>query len=152
MLLEGFMQLVPGQPGLNTSFRCNHLEFDICEQHCRQGCQRKPGSPTEGGAFHAEGKLRRRFTIHALSITALCWGCHHDYQAIAQIDGSIFLGNSAKGQGNLGGYGGAISGSSNDTSADGSTNRRSAYLSIVNSYIQGRYGSTTTAVTVVVEY
>ncbi len=104
------------------------------------------GVPTEGGALHAEGQTTAKiYHSRFINNSAMAGGAITIYQAITEVDGSIFLGNSAKGQGNLGGYGGAIAGSSNDTSSDGSTNRRSVYLSITNSYIQGRYGSTTTA-------
>ena len=104
------------------------------------------GVPTEGGAFHAEAQTTAKiYHSRFINNSAMAGGAITIYQAIVEIDGGIFLGNSAKGQGNSGGYGGAISGSSNDTSADGSINRRSVYLSIINSYIQGRYGSTTTA-------
>jgi predicted outer membrane repeat protein len=102
------------------------------------------GVPTEGGAFHAEGQTTARiFHSRFINNSAMTGGAITLYQAILQIDGSVFLGNAAKGQGSLGGYGGAISGASNDTSSDGGTNRRSANLTVTDSYIQGRYGATT---------
>jgi predicted outer membrane repeat protein len=102
--------------------------------------------PTEGGAFHAEAQTTARiFHSRFINNTAMSGGAITLYQAIVQVEGSVFLGNAARGQGSLGGYGGAISGASNDTSSDGGTNRRSASLTVTDSYIQGRYGSTTTA-------
>jgi len=102
-------------------------------------------APTEGGAFHAEGQTTARiYHSRFISNRAMAGGATSMYQAIVEIDNSIFLGNISQGQSNLGGYGGAISASSNDTSADGSINRRNASLSIRNSYIQGRYGGVTT--------
>ena len=101
--------------------------------------------PTEGGAFHAEGQTTAKiFNSRFVSNRAMAGGAITIYQAIVEIDSSAFMGNSAQGQGSLGGYGGAISASSNDTSSDGSINRRNVTLNIRNSYFQGRYGSTNT--------
>jgi len=102
-------------------------------------------APTEGGAFHAEGQTTARiYHSRFVSNRAMAGGAVTMYQAILEIDGGVFLGNCAQGQGSMGGYGGAISASSNDTASDGSNNRRNAHLSIQDSYLQGRYGAATT--------
>jgi hypothetical protein len=65
------------------------------------------------------------------------------YLASLTVEKGIFLGNRAVGVAK-GGYGGAISGNSNDTPSDGSTNRPPSSLTVQNSYFQGRYNDVTT--------
>ena len=102
-------------------------------------------APTEGGALHAEAQstfriYHSRFTTNR----AMSGGAITIYQSNMLIDGSIFQGNQATGTGSFGGYGGAISVSSNDVSSDGYSNRPVASLTIQDSLIQGRYGNVTT--------
>jgi len=102
-------------------------------------------APTEGGAFHVEAQSTAKI-YHSRFVTnrAMSGGAITIYQANLLVDSSIFQGNQAMGTGSMGGYGGAISVSSNDVSSDGSNNRPAASLTIQNSLIQGRYGSVTT--------
>jgi predicted outer membrane repeat protein len=100
-------------------------------------------APTEGGALHVESQtIAKIYNSRFINNSAMAGGAVTNYQAILEIDGCTFLGNYVLGSGSLGGYGGALGVSSNDTSADGSTNRRSATMTVKNSYFQGRYGTT----------
>ncbi len=96
--------------------------------------------PTEGGAFHAEAQTTAKiFNSTFTTNRAMAGGGISIYQAEVQIKDSVFNGNQATGLGAVGGYGGAITASSNDTASDGSVNRRAAHLSIEDSLIQGRF-------------
>ena len=100
--------------------------------------------PTEGGGFLAEAQTTARiYNSRFINNQAMAGGAMNLYQSDVTIEDSVFLGNRATGTGNMGGYGGAIGAGSNDTPADGNINRRSAQLTIRNSFIQGRYGTTT---------
>jgi hypothetical protein len=97
--------------------------------------------PSEGGALHVEGQATGRiFNTRFIKNSAMAGGALTNYQAILQIENSVFLGNQAVGT-TKGGYGGAISVSSNDSDA---SNRRVATLNIKNSLIQGRYENVST--------
>lgn len=102
-------------------------------------------APTEGGAFHAEDQTTAKiYNSRFLANSAMTGGAVSLYRAIVEIDGGVFRGNQADGTGAGNGFGGAISAHSNDTSADGSVNRRSATLTVRDSLIQGRYGTVST--------
>jgi len=97
--------------------------------------------PTEGGAFHAEDLTTviiygSRFVRNE----AMIGGGVNLYRAVVDISNSLFQDNKATGIGAARGFGGAISATSNDTSADGSYNRRSSYLSIKDTVVMGRSG------------
>jgi hypothetical protein len=102
-------------------------------------------APTEGGALHAEAQSTLRI-YHSRFITnrAMSGGAITIYQASMFIESSTFQGNQATGTGSTGGYGGAMSLSSNDVASDGSINRPSASLTVQNSLIQGHYAGVTT--------
>jgi predicted outer membrane repeat protein len=103
------------------------------------------GAPTEGGALHAEAQSRVRiYNSRFITNHAMAGGAIGIYEAELWVEGGSFLGNKATGQSGMGGFGGAITASSNDTTSDGSTNRRVAYINIQDTLIQGRYGSVTT--------
>lgn len=96
-------------------------------------------APTEGGALHAEGQTDMKiFNSRFVGNSANAGGAITNYRANIQIDGSVFQGNRAVGQGNVGGYGGVISASSQDTPSDGTTNQRNVSLTIRNSLFQGQ--------------
>ena len=102
-------------------------------------------APTEGGALHVEAQTTAKiYNTRFINNNAMGGGAATNYQAILEFDGCTFLGNYVTGSGTLGGYGGALGAGSNDTSAEGSINRRSGTLTVRNSYFQGRYGSTGT--------
>jgi len=102
--------------------------------------------PTEAGAFHAEDLTTAKiYNSRFITNSAMVRGGVNLYRAVVEIYNSIFQGNRATGIGAGIGFGGAISAVSNDTSVDGAVNRRSASLRVENSFIQGRYGSTTIA-------
>jgi len=120
----------------NSSFISNQAQRDPSVSY---------EAPTEGGALHVEAQSTAS-VYHSRFITnnAMGGGAITVYQASLFIDKSIFQGNKATGTVPTGGYGGAISISSNDVSSDGSNNRPPASLTINNSLIQGRYGNVTT--------
>jgi hypothetical protein len=79
--------------------------------------------PTEGGAIHVEAQaVGKIYNSRFITNSADNGGAITLYLSTLFVEGSVFLGNQAVGT-NLGGFGGAISGNSNDTPADGSTNR-----------------------------
>jgi hypothetical protein len=95
-------------------------------------------NPTEGGAIHAEDQTTLRiYNSRFIRNSADIGGGVNLYRSIVEVEGGVFIGNRAEGIGQARGFGGAVNVSSNDTSADGSTNRRSATFSITNSWIQG---------------
>lgn len=99
-------------------------------------------APTEGGAIHIEDQAtlavhNSRFDKNKANIG----GGVNQYRAIVEINNSVFRGNQATGNIPGSSFGGAIAASSNDTSADGDNNRRSAYLAVKGSLILGSYDS-----------
>ncbi|GAB4501284.1 MAG: hypothetical protein Fur0035_08260 [Anaerolineales bacterium] len=100
--------------------------------------------PTEGGAFHAEDLVNAKiYTSRFVTNSAMVGGGVNLYRSNVEIYESVFQGNLATGVGAGNGFGAAVSAVSNDTSVDGSLNRRTAYLRMDNSLVQGRYLSTT---------
>jgi hypothetical protein len=104
------------------------------------------GSPTEGGAFHAEDQtIARIYNSRFILNSSQTGGGINLYRANVEVEGSIFLGNRATGSGSANGFGGAISAISNDgndaSTGGGSINRPAARLTVRNTYIQGRYES-----------
>lgn len=105
--------------------------------------------PTEGGAVHGEDQTTLTIaTSRFVENRADTGGAANVYRALVTIDSSLFQGNRAVATGPGTGFGGAISVLSNDandiTTAGGTINRRSAQLTLTNSIIQGRFGSTDT--------
>jgi len=94
--------------------------------------------PTEGGAFHAEDLTTA--TIYGsrfIGNEAMIGGGVNLYRAMVNISNSLFQDNKATGIGAARGFGGAISATSNDTSADGLYNRRASSLSVKDTIISG---------------
>ncbi len=99
-----------------------------------------PPAPTEAGGLHAEDQsLVRIENSRFLLNSAETGGGVNLYRARVEITNSVFRGNRATATGGGTGFGGALSAISNDTSADGSTNRPSAELVVTDSLIQGAY-------------
>lgn len=103
-----------------------------------------PG-PTEAGAIHVEDQTtasvyNSRFTRNR----ADTGGGLNLYRALVTVERSVFRGNQAVSTAAGQGFGGALTVLSNDTPADGATNRRSAQLTVTDSLVQGRYGAVTT--------
>ena len=112
----------------------------------RNGCEPDPTVvlpvPSEGGALHSENQTTTRiFSSRFYENTSENGGAVNLYRAIVEIENSVFIGNRAIHNGNEVGIGGAISAISNDTdnaaTGGGTINRRSANLSVVNTYIAG---------------
>ncbi|MEM9598287.1 MAG: hypothetical protein AAGD06_28745 [Acidobacteriota bacterium] len=106
--------------------------------------------PTEGGAFNAENDtLARIYHSRFLSNESDVGGGVNTYRATVEIEDSVFRGNRAVGVPSSQGFGGAISGNSNDvnnaTTNFGAINRPSASISVTRSFFQGRFGGTTTS-------
>ena len=100
-------------------------------------------SPSEGGALHVEDLAtvtiyNSRFEGNEAQFGGAL-SCH---RCLGNVNSSVFRGNNAVGTTTSGGRGGAIKISSNDTSVDGSVNRRSAAVQIQDSLFQGRYLTT----------
>lgn len=105
-----------------------------------------PPGPNEAGGLHAEDQATVRiFGSRFLENTSEVGGGVNLYRAIVEIHGSVFRGNRAGAVDGSSNFGGAIDLISNDTAADGATNRRSGSLLVDGSLLQGRYGATTTA-------
>jgi len=103
-----------------------------------------PPAPTEGGGVHAEDQTTIRiFNSRFLTNSAENGGGLNLYRAVVEVEGSVFRGNRATGIGSSRGFGGAISAISNDTSADGTTNRPSAHLTVSGSLFEARFGGVT---------
>lgn len=95
-------------------------------------------SPTEGGAIHSEDHATVKiYNSRFMRNSADIGGGVNFYRSMGEVEGTVFVGNRAVGLGQATGFGGAINLSSNDTPADGSVNRRSATLTIKDSWIQG---------------
>lgn len=104
-----------------------------------------PPSPTEGGAIHAEDQARleiinSRFFTNAADLG----GGVSAYRAEVGVSSSVFLGNRAVGTGASTGFGGAFKITSDDSFLD-DPNYPNGRLALTDSFIQCRYGSTTTA-------
>ncbi len=97
-------------------------------------------NPTEGGGFHIEDHATVRiFHSRFIKNSAENGGGVNLYRADVEIENSVFKGNRATNIGPSTGFGGAIAAISNDVWSDGSVNRRSAILTIRDSYLQGRF-------------
>lgn len=99
-----------------------------------------PPTNTEGGAVHAENQVLTRIdNSRFLENSADTGGGVNLYRARIEVANSVFRGNRATKVGAGTGFGGALSAISNDTPADGSTNRPSATLTVTDSLVQGSY-------------
>lgn len=97
-------------------------------------------NPTEGGGLHIEDHVTTRvFNSRFIKNAAENGGGLNLYRALVEVENSLFRGNRATKIGPSTGFGGAIAAISNDTWADGSTNRRSAHLIVRKSLLQGRF-------------
>ena len=104
-----------------------------------------PPSPTEGGAIHAEDQARvevvnSRFFTNEADLG----GGISVYRAELDVSSSAFLGNRAVGTGGSTGFGGAFKITSDDSFLD-VPNYPNGRLTLTDSFVQCRYGSTTTA-------
>lgn len=99
-------------------------------------------SRTEGGALHAEDQALVRIDgCRFVTNDAETGGGVNLYRARVEIANSVFRGNRATAVGAGTGFGGALSAISNDTSADGTTNRPVAVLTVTDTLVQCSYGS-----------
>jgi hypothetical protein len=99
-------------------------------------------TPSEGGGVHVEAQsMLRAYNSRFVTNTAHVGGGLNLHRATVQVRRSVFRGNRAVADGTGGGVAGAIGAGSNDTVEDGANNRPSAFLTITESLIQGRYGS-----------
>lgn len=102
--------------------------------------------PTEGGAVNVEDQsLVRIYSSRFINNRAGIAGAVNNYRANIEIRGSVFLGNKAEDTRGSAGFGGSISVNSNDGEGDGTDNKPNATLLVDNSWLQGRYGNTTTS-------
>ncbi len=105
-----------------------------------------PPGPNEAGAVHAEDQATVRiYNSRFLENTSEVGGGINVYRAIVEVHDSILRGNRAGAVDAMSNFGGGVNLISNDTAADGATNRRSGSLLIEGTLLQGRYGATTTA-------
>jgi len=101
---------------------------------------------TEGGAINIEDQtLLEVYGSRFVNNTAEVGGGVNLYRSTCVISNSVFLGNQATDTVLGSGFGGAIKANSDDGPLDGTNNRPSAHLTVTDTYIQGRYGATTTA-------
>jgi len=99
-----------------------------------------PPTKPEGGAVHAEDQaLTRIDNSRFMMNSAGTGGAVNLYRARIEVANSVFRGNRATAVGAGTGFGGAMSSISNDTSVDGTTNRPSATLIVVDSLVQGSF-------------
>jgi len=103
--------------------------------------------PSEGGALHSENQTTTRiFSSRFLQNTSENGGGVNLYRAIVEVDNSVFIGNQAIHNGTEVGIGGAMSAISNDTdnaaTAGGTINRRTASLTVRDTYVAGIPGAT----------
>jgi len=99
-----------------------------------------PPTKTEGGAIHAENQALTRIDNSRFFLnSAETGGGVNLYRARIEVTNSVFRGNRATAVGAGTGFGGALAAVSNDTSADGTTNRPSADLTVIDTLIQGSY-------------
>jgi len=104
-----------------------------------------PPSPTEGGAIHAEDQARVEvINSRFLNNEADLGGGVSSYRANVEVYESLFRGNRAVGVGAGTGFGGALKITSDDSHQDG-PNFPNGELTLRDTFIQCRYGSTTTA-------
>ena len=102
--------------------------------------------PTEGGAINIEDQsLVRVYNSRFINNTSDIAGAINSFRASVEVYGSVFLGNQANDTSGSSGFGGSISLNSNDGPGDGTDNKPNASLLLENSWLQGRYGSTTTS-------
>jgi len=95
-------------------------------------------SATSGGAVHVEDQATLRvFGSQFFDNAADDGGALDSYRAVIEVNGSLFLGNRTPVVAGRLGIGGAISVASNDSAADGATNRRPGQLSVTDSLVQG---------------
>ncbi len=103
--------------------------------------------PSEGGALHSENHTTTRiFSSRFLGNSSENGGGVNLYRAIVEVDNSVFIGNQAIHNGNEVGVGGAMSAISNDTdnaaTGGGTINRRTASLTVRDTYVAGIPGAT----------
>jgi hypothetical protein len=114
---------------VRSTFRTNHAVPDPC---CGQAV------PTSGGAVHVEDQTTLRvFGSQFFDNAADDGGALDSYRAVIEVHGSLFLGNRTPVVAGRLGVGGAISVASNDSAADGTTNRRPGQLTVTDSLLQG---------------
>lgn len=115
------------------------------------GCEAHPTvvlqAPSEGGAVHSENQTTTRiFSSRFLGNSSENGGGVNLYRAIVEVDNSVFIGNQAIHNGNEVGIGGAMSAISNDTdnaaTGGGTINRRTASLTVQDTYVAGIPGAT----------
>jgi len=95
-------------------------------------------SATSGGAVHVEDQATLRvFGSQFFDNAADDGGALDSYRAVIEVNGSLFLGNRTPVVAGRLGVGGAISVASNDSAADGATNRRPGQLTMADSLVQG---------------
>ena len=100
-------------------------------------------APAVGGAVHFEGQTTAKvLNCRFFDNTAPQGGAFSNYLAITEIEGCVFKGNRAIGNGNDEGQGGAIIALSAEA---GPTNHRPSQLLITDTLIQGTGGTTPTA-------
>lgn len=98
--------------------------------------------PTEGGAVHVEDQtLATIYRSTFIRNSAMVGGAVNNYRASAIITASYFRGNTAVGVGPANGFGGAISTTSDDTSADGTSNRPVSSFIVKDTVIVGEFKS-----------
>lgn len=103
-------------------------------------------APALGGAVHIEDNTTGRFiNCRFQDNSARQGGAISTYRAIAEVQGCIFRGNSARGTGNGEAIGGTIVSLSFDgldsTTNGGTLNRRSASVSVEDTYFEGSGGT-----------
>jgi hypothetical protein len=117
----------------------------------RNGCEPDPSVvlpvPSEGGGLHAENQATARiFSSRFYDNTSELGGGVNLYRALVEVENSVFIGNRAIHEGDQVGIGGAMSATSNDTNnattGGGTINRRSASLTVRDTYIAGVPGAT----------
>ncbi len=104
-----------------------------------------PPAPTEGGAIHSEDQARAEIiNSRFVANQADLGGGVSSYRSDVGVSSSVFLGNRAVGVGASTGFGGAFKITSDDSHLDG-PNYPNGSLVLEDSFVQCRYGSTTTA-------
>lgn len=100
-----------------------------------------PPSPTAGGAINVEDDARVRvFNSRLVNNSAETGGAVSSYRAVIELFSSVLEDNQATGDGSSSGLGGTLSVGSNDTTADGVTNRPAATVSLIDSLVVGHRG------------
>jgi len=102
------------------------------------------GVPTEAGAIHVENQgTLRIYNSRFLSNLADVGGALSTYRGEIEVYSSTFRGNTHPGTPGTPKYAGTVNGGSNDTTADGTNNRRNAKIVIQDSLLQGRVSGQT---------